>query len=119
MLAARKDMTIEQGAKFSRLIRWLDGNGNPVDLTGWSARMQVRTGHGGTLLLDLSTANGKITLSSGGTIEIEATASDTDGLDFERAVYDLELTPPSGSANTVRLLEGYIYLNRQVTVETT
>ena len=119
MLAARKDLTIEQGSTFHRLVRWTDGEGNPVDLSDWSARMQVRKTHGGTLLLDLSTSNGKITLGSNGQIEINATADDTDSLSFERAIYDLELTPPDGSSGTVRLLEGYVYLNKQVTVETT
>lgn len=40
-----------------------NGAGEILDLTGWEARMQIRTAPGGTLVAEFSTADGSITLS--------------------------------------------------------
>ena len=117
MVAARYDITIEQGSKFESTIIYKDSNGNIVDLTGYTAEMQIReTVASATTLITLSTSNGRITITgASGQIDLSINATDTDDLDFERGVYDLEITPASGADNTIRILQGKVALSKEVT----
>ncbi|WP_330114929.1 hypothetical protein SA496_01280 [Pseudomonas sp. JS3066] len=86
----------------------------PVDLTGCSARMQIRDMPGGQLLLELGTAPGQgLTLEPAGTLRREITAAQTGALNFTAAVYDLELTFADGTVQ--RWAEGTVSLSPQVT----
>jgi hypothetical protein len=40
--AAIVNLTVEQGAYWDQPLLWKDSNGDPVDLTGYTADMQVR-----------------------------------------------------------------------------
>ncbi len=70
----------------------------PVDLTGYTARMQVRTSvEAATTVLELTTANGGIVIDVAlGTITLLAAATATDDFAFESGVYDLELVSAGG-----------------------
>lgn len=86
----------------------------PVDLTGCSARMQIRDQPGGPLRLELSTEPGQgLTLDPAGTLRREITAAQTGALTFAKAVYDLELTFADGTVQ--RWAEGSVTLSPQVT----
>lgn len=116
MPAAQQTFTIEQGATWRQPLTYEDSNGDPVDLTGYTARMQVRkkTSTPDPPLLDLTTENGGITLGgTDGTILLEATDEQTAALDFKTGRYDLELYP--GDGTTKRLLMGSVILSREVT----
>ena len=107
MPAGKHDIIIEQGATFRRVITWKAANGSPINLTGYSAKMQVRERVRDTdVVLECSTANGRITLGGVlGTITIVAQDEVTDLLaEMPKAVYDLELTSAGGEVT--RLLRG-------------
>ncbi|MDI1345257.1 MAG: hypothetical protein PSV22_14315 [Pseudolabrys sp.] len=108
-----RDITIDQGATFQKHYRWKDASGTYYNLTGWTARMQVRdkfTSVG--FLIELTTENGRIALSSSGDIQLTIAATDTNGLTAPKSgVYDLELVSPSGvvtrfSEGTCRITPG-------------
>ena len=42
MSAGSYPLYIEQGASLDFEVQYIDSNGNPVDLSGYSARMQIR-----------------------------------------------------------------------------
>lgn len=86
--------------RLTRRLRNPDGTpGAPIDLTGYAGRMQVRDRPGGTVLLDLSTGNGGMTLGgAAGTIDLLASAAATAALTPGDYVYDLRLTSGSGVA---------------------
>jgi hypothetical protein len=108
------DLLIPQGATFSRVIRWKADNAN-VNLTGYTARMQLRTSAEAiTTLEDLTTENGGITLGgTAGTITLSLTATETAALPATRAVYDLELVSSGGVVT--RLVEGVVTITRNIT----
>ena len=108
-------LTIEQGATFNPVLTWKDQAGTPIDLTGYTARMQIRaTVDSSTVIHELSTANGELTLGgTAGTITFGIPAATTAGFTFDEAVYDLELTDASGVVT--RLLKGNVYLSPEVT----
>ncbi len=114
MTAATRDFTIEQGATFTQRLIWKDSNRNPVNLAGYSARMQARRSATATeALLNLTVGNG-ITLGlMDGTITLSIPAATTDTFTWTRAVYDLELVKPNG--DVVRLLQGELSVSVGVT----
>lgn len=112
MPAAKLNLPIEQGATFSKRIVWRDKNKRPVNLTGYTAKMQVRTSVSSTTVLyELSTENGRISMPGGGVIQLDIPASDTDNI--QAGVYDLKLYAPSGQE--IRLIEGKVTVSPGVT----
>jgi len=117
MAAANYTITIEQGSVFDLNLVYKDSNEVPINLTGYSARMQVRQKYSSPdPLLSLSTLDGSITLGGAlGTIHAKATASMTQALTIKQGVYDLELVPPSGAGDAFRLVEGIVIVTPEVT----
>ena len=115
MSAATLDFNIEQGATFSHRLEWKDSREQPIDLTGYTARMQVRAKKSSdTVLVELTTANGRITLGgANGTIDLKIEATVTAGFNWTKGVYDLELE--SGAGFVTRLVEGNVTVLLEVT----
>ena len=115
MSAATYNFEIEQGTSLNKPVVWKDSNGVVVNLTGYTARMQIReTIDSDEVLLELSTANGKIVLTPAqGKVTLEFDPEDTSGEFWTRGRYDLELT--SGSGFVTRLLKGKVTLSKEVT----
>ena len=125
MPAGKYSFIIEQGATLSTQIQWNDATGSAVNLTGYSARMQIRPSiassdvylslssslQGDGTGLNMSGSSGAIPPTSG-SIGLYISAATSSLLDFDTAVYDLELI--SGSVVT-RLLEGSVKLSKNVT----
>lgn len=114
MTAGIYNTTIDQGSVWSVVLVYTDSNNTPVNLTGYTAAMQLRQNYNSDIAdLTLTTANGGITIvGATGTITITATAVQTGALDPGFYVYDLELT--SGS-NISRLIQGQLTVAEQVT----
>lgn len=115
MAAANYDILIEQGATFRLQILYKDSNGVAVNLTGYTARMQVRQKYSSPdALLTLTTENGGIALGgAAGTVTVTAAASLTDDITATCGVYDLELQ--SGGGIVTRLVEGNVNITPEVT----
>lgn len=114
MPAGGYDMVCEQGSTFVRKFTWTDENEVPVDLTGFTARMHIRTAvTAASPSLELTTTNGRIVLNPTlGTITLQITAADTAALVAKRYVYDLELV---SGATVTRLLQGGFTVSPEVT----
>lgn len=85
----------------------------PVDLTGATARMQIRAQLGGAVLLELTTENGALAITGLGTITRTLSAAQTAALTWTDGVYDLEVQFPD---NTVqRYLQGAVTVGPEVT----
>ena len=118
---ATYDLCIEQGATFTRVFTWstLPATGapagsepTPVNLTGYTAKMQIRAfALSTTVLFDAS--SDIILGGSAGTISLAIPASVTEGFTWWSGVYDLLLTDPSG--NVTRLLSGSVSVSPGVT----
>lgn len=115
MAAATYDILVEQGATFRLDLVYKDSSGSPIDVSGYTARMQMRrTYDAPTPLLNLTTENGAITLGGvAGTLVVQATPELTRELPAKGGVYDLELVAPSGVV--VRLIRGTVSVSPEVT----
>ena len=111
--AGELNITLLEGTDFTLPLTWTSG-GSPVDLTGYSAAMQLRPSANdiATPLLSLTHTSG-ITLGGvAGTITIEITKAQNVFGD-SRMVYDLELTDSLGKVT--RLIEGTVVSKAEVT----
>lgn len=114
-MAATKNLLIEQGATFRLTLSIKNkSTGQPVNISGHTARMQVRpTVASSTVLINATTENGKIAVTGAtGTIAVTISATETAALDFGSAVYDLESV---SGATVTRRLQGTVTLSREVT----
>lgn len=117
MAAGRYDFTLEQGTTFRRTFRWRQPDGvTPKDLTGWTAKMQIRPKPGQPEALTLSTdAPGGITINgAAGEVTVTILPAQSSAITIRRGVYDLELTSPGGEV--FRLIEGTVTVSPEVTV---
>ena len=102
MPAKQFDITIEQGATFVLNAIWRDAAGEPVNLTGYTAKMQARWSYSdATALVTFTTADNTIVLGgSAGTIAVSGLATLTGVTKPRTGVYDLELTETAALAGT-------------------
>jgi hypothetical protein len=76
--------------------------------------MQLRTSYSAaSASLELTTANGRISLTNAGVITLSLTATETAALAAGRYVYDLEMVSSGGQVT--RLLEGVVTVSPEVT----
>jgi ketopantoate hydroxymethyltransferase len=106
-------MVIQQGATFQRTVTWKDENGALINLTGYTARLQIReTPDATATIVSLTDSSGLVLGGSAGTIAITISATATAALTITRAVYDLELVTAGGIVT--RLLEGTVSVTPEV-----
>lgn len=127
--ASLYSMTVTRGSTWTETFRFQDDvTGAPVDLTGYSARMQVRTfaGRQGlttseTLVMELTTANERLVIvPAEGVINIHVSAEETELLSplnvRERYVYALELVNVAENPEVViPFLTGKINVRPEIT----
>lgn len=110
------DLSCYQGANFDYTLTWQAG-GSAVNLTGYSARMQVRDSYdAGTAVVSLTSGTGITLGGTAGSIILELSSTATaalDGTPNTQYVYDLELV--SGAGYVTRLVEGRFYVYPEVT----
>ena len=132
MAAGSYSFTIEQGATTDFELVYKDSSGNPVDLSGYRARMQLKDSIGGsstylTLSSSLQSDGTGLNLSgsggnnaskplTSGSIGIFISYTTSSNLSFSKAVYDLEIVSGSGTGTVVtRLVQGKVNLSKEVT----
>lgn len=108
MSAGTYDLTIEQGATFSRTITVTE-NSSPKNLTGWTGRASFKKTYGGSKKADF---NVTITDEPNGVLTMSLTADQTSKLSGD-GVYDLEID--DGAGTVIRLLQGTVTVSPEVT----
>lgn len=110
---ANLDLVMYQGASWDYQLTWNVSNA-PVDLTSYTARMQVRPTYDSTAVaLSLTTGSGITLGGTAGTILLEASAVTTAGVAEGQYVYDLELV--TASNGVTRLVGGNFIVDPEVT----
>lgn len=107
---------IPQGADWDVPLRYLENN-TAVDLSTYTARMQVREDYDKPIILELSTADGTITVGSGSgdtaNVTLKFKSNITSIMTKYSGIYDLELVSPTGLV--LKFIEGKFNLRREVT----
>jgi hypothetical protein len=119
MAVFKYKIQIIQGETYNKIFPWKAGASSasviPVDLTGCTAKMQIRSKvNSPDVLLELSTQNSKIILSGiTGEVKISLSASETSAITWNSGVYDLKIQFPDGSVR--RLLSGTVSVSTEIT----
>ena len=132
MAAGIFSFTIEQGATTDFELVYKDSAGDPVDLTEYQARMQLKDSIGGSstyltlssslspdgtgLNMSGSGGNGASKPPTSGSVGVYISHATSSNLSFSSAFYDLEIVSGSGDSATVtRLIQGKVALSKEVT----
>ena len=112
MAAGYQELFLEQGSDFSTSITLTDVNGDPYDLTDYTAKSQVKKSY----YSSNTTANFVITISdpTSGVVGISLDSANTANIAAGRYVYDVLIK--NSSNNITRVLEGIVNVLPQVTV---
>ena len=111
MAAGKHNFTLEQGSTFDREIT-VQENRQALNLTGYSARMQMRSTHDSSSIALTFTA-AIANPATNGKINLGATATATAAVEEGIYVYDLEIESSAGTVT--RILEGTITVTPEVT----
>lgn len=114
-IAGAYNIIADQGATFSRGMIKKDNQKRVVPLTGYTARMQVRSETtSSTEVLDLTTENSGIVIDANrGLITLQASAATMSSVPAGKYVYDLELISNLGVVE--RLVMGTFTVRAEVT----
>lgn len=116
LLPGKHNFQVYRGDSFDQqLTRYTDeARTTPRDLTGYTARMQLRNAISNEVEHELTTENGGITLGGvAGTVDLHIDKADMAGLNADN-LYDLEFTDSSDKTRT--LLVGSFVVVDDVTV---
>jgi hypothetical protein len=112
----KHDITIDQGATFQCVIRFVDNAGNPIDLTGFTAYSQLKRWYSSVTSKDftctVNTANSTVALGMAPAL--------TSTISSGRYVYDVMMVDPLN--NVTRSVEGQVFVTPGVSnssIETT
>ena len=115
-MAAQKNFEVDQNTTFSFVIDYTDNNDLPINLSGATAKMQVRDTKGGSKLSFTLTSpiDGIVIDGPAGKITCLMTPAQTNKLFYPKSSYDIMITDSNNKK--IKILEGFLTLSRSVTV---
>jgi hypothetical protein len=108
-MAQIQNIYIDQGTTFSLSLVVNDQSGDPKDLSDYTAAAQMRKSYYTNTSINFTT---EVSLPLDGEVTISLTAAQTSAIKAGRYVYDIEIT---GEDETLRVLEGIVVINPEVT----
>lgn len=109
-MATKANLVIDQGTTYSATLNLTDENGDPLNLSGFTANSQIRKWYTSSNSVAFTTS---VNVSSG-EITLSLTANQTSNLSSGRYVYDVEITETSTNAIS-RIVEGIVTVTPEVT----
>lgn len=108
-MAVVSNLVLDQGTTFSVVIGYNDNVGDPIDLTGYTARSQMRKSYYSS---NATSFTSNISSAIDGEITLSLTAAETANVKAGRYLYDVEIV----SGNTViRVVEGIVTVMPEIT----
>ena len=108
-MAQIQNLFIDQGTTFSLSLTVNDQNGDLKDLTEYTVAAQMRKSYYTNTAINFTA---EVSLPLDGEVTISLTAVQTSAIKAGRYVYDIEIT---GDGETLRVLEGIVVINPEVT----
>jgi hypothetical protein len=118
-MASTYNTVIDQGADWFLNVTWENTAGDPIDITGYTAALQLRTSPlARTVSLNLTTENDGLAINGPlGLVSVHATNEQTALLTPQRYTYDLELYSSDNPVVVTRLIQGTIEVSANTTRE--
>jgi len=111
-MTLRYDLAINQGETWAITFPVIDGNNQPLTVTGWTARAQVRRATDEPVLYEWSATFGNI-IVSGTTVILQVAAAVSSAWTWTNGHYDLELVDPS--LHVYRIAQGAVRVSQETT----
>lgn len=112
ILAARFDLQIVRGCTWEALeFQMLDGDSNPVNITGWNFAAEVRATSGDTVIVDLLPT---ITSAVNGIVQLPAIDDETTDT-FPAGTFKWDFIGEDGSDNSQQLFKGRFKIVDKIT----
>ena len=113
-MADNYKISIDQGATYSLALTYKDSAGAAINLTGYTAAMQIRSSYDSTsTIVSLTSSAGIVITAATGLLTVNITSTQTTALTPGTYVYDLEIT--SASNVVTRLIQGSVIVSAEVT----
>ena len=114
-MAGKYNMVCDQGSTFN-LAFTITTDNVAWDLVGggYTGRMQVKPFIGGDLIIELTTANGRMVFSNTNKTTLLISAGDTEDLVPGRYIYQIEFENSLGTIQ--KILEGKFIIRAEVTI---
>jgi hypothetical protein len=113
-MAVQYIVEIDQGADWFFNVTYEQPAGTPVNITSYTAALQLRSlPESTTAVLSLTTGSGITITGASGLVAVHATALQTGAIVAGDYYYDLEITSQNGIVT--RLVQGQALVNPQVT----
>ena len=109
-MATITNLYIDAGADYSIIVTANQGNGDPLNLTGYTVKSQVRKSYASPTAYDFTAS---IFAATSGKIRLSMTATQTSAIKPGRYLYDVEITSANGEKR--RVLEGIIIITPEIT----
>ncbi len=110
-MAVYANISIDQGSDFTSTVTVEGSDGVVFNLTGYTARGQIRKSYTSTTAVDFTAV---INTPSLGAIQIALTAAQTRAMKAGRYLYDVEVVQTSTS-KVIRVVEGQVEINPSIT----
>lgn len=108
-MAIYANLSIDQGSSFSSVVTVEGPDGLVFNLTGYTARGQIRKTYTSATYTGFAVA---IPTPADGKINISLTATQTAALKAGRYMYDIEIVQGN---NVIRVIEGQVEVNPRIT----
>jgi uncharacterized cupin superfamily protein len=109
-VATEDNLYIDQGTDYIKIVTVVDGDGNMVDLNGYTVKSQMRKYYKSTS--GYTFQSGIFSLEEA-KIYIGMDRDETRDVPAGRYLYDIEITSPSGER--IRVLEGVVTVTPEIT----
>lgn len=109
-MAAKANIVVDQGTTFTTYLALTETDGTVLDLTGYTARGQIRKWYTSN---SYTTFTISITQPTEGYINLALTANTTANMEPGRYVYDIETV--DGIGTITRVIEGIVTVTPEVT----
>lgn len=110
-MASELNITIDQGATWTKRLTWQNSDGEPYDLTSHTALMQIRKDFAdddkSDPIIDLDEENGIVLGSEENNVVITLTATQTAAIPHGTYRYDVNV---ANNGEVSRLLRGYCFV---------
>jgi len=111
MIAPKYPIAFDEGADLDLQFLWKDAGDDPVDLTGYTARMMIKEKIDGVIIKDWQSY---LSLNTPmGAVNLNVPAINTVDIGFTSGVYDIELISPTGKV--YKYIKGTVQIFEEVT----
>lgn len=109
-MATISNLYVDAGADYSNIITVTATNGQPLDLTGYTVRSQLRKSFQSSTAYAFTAS---VFNAVNGQIRLQLTALQSEAIPAGRWLYDVEITSNTGAKT--RVVEGIVTVSPQIT----